>query len=79
MSEAKKSVEGALPGEAELMDRLLAGCQSPEDILGPGGAFNRPRKRLIERLLDTELSSHLGSRGQKPAAITAMATVPRRF
>jgi putative transposase len=72
MSEAKKSVAGALLGEAELMDQLLAGCQSPEDVLGPGGAFNRLRKRLIERLLDTELSSHLGyAKGQRPAAAAA--------
>ena len=68
MSEAKKSEAGALLSEAELMDQLLAGCQSPEDVLGPGGAFNRLRKRLIERVLHTELSSHLGyAKGQKAA------------
>jgi hypothetical protein len=36
---------------------LLSGS---DDIFGPGGAFNRLRKRLMERVLHTELSSHLG-------------------
>jgi len=63
-----KQVEGcASRSEAELLDQLLAGCQTPEEILGPGGALNRLRKRLIERVLHTEMSSHLGyEKGQKP-------------
>ncbi len=49
-------------------DQLLAGCERPADWLAPGGAFNRLRKRLMERVLGTELSGPLGwDKGQKPA------------
>jgi transposase-like protein len=72
MSEKKKSGE-ASRNEAELMDQLLAGCEGAEDVFGPGGAFNQLRKRLIERMLHTELSSHLGyEKGQKaPDSVAA--------
>lgn len=54
------------------MDQLLEGCHQPEDLLGPGGALNRLRKRLIERVLGAELSAHLGyDKGQKPLVGTA--------
>ncbi len=33
----------------ELLDELLAGCQTPEDILGKSGLFKQLSKRLIER------------------------------
>lgn len=53
--------------ETAILDELLAGCQTPADLLAPGGAFNRLRKRLIERLLGTELDAHLGyAKGQPP-------------
>jgi len=70
MSDTKQGEGFALRSEAELLDQVLAGCKTPEDILGPGGALNRLRKRLIERVLHTELSSHLGyEKGQKPVVI----------
>lgn len=69
MSETKMKVGGESPSESALLDQLLAGCQKPEDLLAPGGAFNRLRKRLIERLLGAELDTHLGYvKGQKAVA-----------
>ena len=54
--------------ESAVLDQLLEGCEKPEDLLAPGGAFNRLRKRLIERVLSTEMTVHLGyDKGQKPA------------
>ena len=53
--------------ETAILDQLLAGCATPADLLAPDGAFNRLRKRLIERLLGTELDAHLGyAKGQPP-------------
>mgnify|MGYP003348493193 CR=1 FL=1 len=67
MSEPKTK-EAAAANEAAVLDQLLEGCEKPEDLLAPGGAFNRLRKRLIERVLGTELTVHLGyDKGQKPA------------
>ncbi|MGN6553338.1 MAG: transposase, partial [Verrucomicrobiota bacterium] len=69
MTDTKKSSLSAENQEAAILDQLLAGCQKPEDLLAPGGAFNRLRKRLIERLLNAELEDHLGyAKGQKPLA-----------
>jgi putative transposase len=51
----------------ELIDELLAGAQTEEEIVGPGGLLSRLTKRLVERALDVELSDHLGyERGQAP-------------
>lgn len=44
----------------ELLDQLLAGCERPEDILGPDGLFAQLKKALAERALGAELS-HQGS------------------
>lgn len=64
-----KTKEVAAANEAALLDQLLAGCEKPEDLLAPGGAFNRLKKRLIERLLGAELDAHLCyAKGQKAAA-----------
>lgn len=69
MTDTKKSDRSAANQEMAILDQLLAGCQKPEDLLAPGGAFNRLRKRLIERLLNAELDDHLGyTKGQKPVA-----------
>jgi len=51
----------------ELIDELLAGAKTPEEITGPEGLLNRLTKRLIERAMDAELTEHLGyERGQAP-------------
>lgn len=43
----------------ELLDRLLEG-KKPEEILGEGGVLGELTKRLMERTLEGELTSHLG-------------------
>lgn len=43
----------------EMLDELLADCQSPEDILGESGLLKQLSKRLIERALTGELNHHL--------------------
>lgn len=69
MTDTKKRDVIEVQSETALLDQLLAGCQKPEDLLAPGGAFNRLRKRLVERLLNAELDQHLGyAKGQKPIA-----------
>src|ERR1035437_1476652 len=60
MSETKMKAGAESQRETAMLDQLLAGCEQPEDLLAPGGAFNRLRKRLIERLLGAELDTHLG-------------------
>jgi putative transposase len=51
----------------ELVDELLAGASSEEEIVGPGGLLSRLTKRLVERAMEVELTDHLGyERHQEP-------------
>src|SRR5262249_8434802 len=44
----------------ELIDQLLAGASSEEEIAGPGGLLGQLTKRLVERAMEVELTDHLG-------------------
>ena len=44
----------------EVVDELLAGASTEEEIFGPGGLFGELTKRLVERALEVELTDHLG-------------------
>jgi putative transposase len=51
----------------ELIDELLAGARTPEEITGPDGLLQRLTKRLLERAMAAELSEHLGyEHGEAP-------------
>ena len=51
----------------ELIDQLLAGARTQEEIVGPGGVLAQLTKRLVERAMDAELTDHLGyERGGAP-------------
>ena len=50
----------------ELLDQLLAGCERPEDVLGPQGLFAQLKKALAERVLGAELSHHLAAEARAP-------------
>jgi putative transposase len=51
----------------ELIDELLAGARTPEEIAGPDGLLQRLTKRLVERAMAAELTEHLGyEHGQAP-------------
>jgi hypothetical protein len=44
----------------ELIDELLAGASTEEEIAGPGGLLADLTKRLVERAMEVELSEHVG-------------------
>ena len=44
----------------ELIDELLAGAKTEEEIAGPGGLLAELTKRLVERAMEVELTDHLG-------------------
>jgi len=51
----------------ELVDELLQGARTEEEIVGPGGLLARLTKRLVERAMEVELTDHLGyERHQEP-------------
>ena len=51
----------------ELLDRLLANYEKPEDLTGDDGLFKQLKKALIERALGAELTEHLGYAKGEPA------------
>jgi len=48
----------------ELLDTLLEGCSSEEDLFGPEGVFTKLKGAVMERLLEAEISEHLGHEPQ---------------
>jgi putative transposase len=51
----------------ELIDELLAGARTPEEITGRDGLLQQLTKRLVERAMAAELTDHLGyEHGQAP-------------
>jgi putative transposase len=51
----------------EVIDELLAGARTEEEIVGPGGVLADLTRRLVERAMSAELTEHLGyARHQEP-------------
>jgi hypothetical protein len=44
----------------EVIDELLAGVRTEEEIVGPGGVLAQLTRRLVERAVSVELTEHLG-------------------
>jgi putative transposase len=56
----------------DVVDELLAGAKTEEEIVGPGGLLSQLTKRLVERALEVEITDHLGyERHQEPPGGTA--------
>src|SRR5262249_25646351 len=51
----------------ELVDELLAGAKTEEEIVGPGGLLGQLTKRLVERAMEGELTDHLGEEPHQEA------------
>jgi putative transposase len=67
----------------EVVDELLAGARTEEEIVGPGGLLAQLTKRLVERAMEVELTDHVGyERHQEPpggAGNTRNGTTPKRL
>ena len=44
----------------EVLEELLMGCERPEDLLGDAGLMKKLKIKLMERMLEAELTAHLG-------------------
>jgi putative transposase len=51
----------------DLIDELLKGVKSPEDLFGKNGLLKQLTKSLVERSLEAELTDHLGYEKHSPA------------
>ena len=50
----------AITNKEEFIDELKKDCKSADDIVGSGGMVKELTKRLLERMLDAELTTHFG-------------------
>jgi putative transposase len=67
--ELAEEVKALLPDG--LIDELLAGARTEEELAGPGGLLSALTKRLVERAMEVELTDHLGYEPhQEPAGGT---------
>ena len=57
----------------ELLDELLKGYQSPEDLVGTGGILKQLTAALVERCLNAEMEHHIEEERSEPAS----AATPR--
>ena len=64
----------------ELIDELLAGASTEEEIAGPGGILAQLTKRLVERAMEAELTEHVGYEPHRepPGGAGNRATAPVR-
>jgi putative transposase len=58
LEQVPDDLRGKLPDE--LVDELLAGARTEEEIVGSGGLLSQLTKRLVERAMEVELTDHLG-------------------
>ncbi len=63
-----------MPISNELIDKLLEGHKTAEDIVGGEGLLQQLTKRIAERAQETEMSHHLGCSKNDPAGATTAAT-----
>jgi putative transposase len=65
LSDVPDDIRRQLPDE--VVDQLLAGASTEEEIVGPGGLLGQLTKRLVERALEVEITDHVGyERHQEP-------------
>jgi putative transposase len=50
----------------EFIEELVKDCKTADDVVGSKGVVKELTKRLLEKLLDTELTTHLGYEKNKP-------------
>ena len=60
----------------EVIDQLLAGASTEEEIAGPGGLLAQLTQRLVERAMEVELTDHVGyePHASRPVARGTRAT-----
>jgi len=56
-----------MPISDKLIDQLLEGCDSPEDILGESGLLKQLTQKVANRALEAEMEHHLGYAKHDPA------------
>ena len=61
-ADEQKKLSNAQKAElkGEWIDELVSGCRTEQDLFGPDGVFTRLKGAVMERLLEAEMTHHLG-------------------
>jgi putative transposase len=62
-----------------VIDELLAGARTEEEITGPSGLLGQLTRRLVERAMEVELTDHLGYEPPGGTGNTRNGTSPKRL
>lgn len=62
----KKMTKSQITIDQQILDELLKNYEKPEDLTGSGGILEALTKALIERVLEGELTHHLGYEKHSP-------------
>ena len=74
MARDKKS-----PGKIDrLLDELMEDRADSDDLFGEDGLLKRMKKRMAERILEADLTDHIGYESMRQAAGTAATLVTAR-
>jgi putative transposase len=67
-TDAPKKLSNAQKAELkhEWIDELVSGCRTQDDLFGPDGVFTRLKGAVMQRLLEAEMSHHLGYERDQP-------------
>jgi putative transposase len=57
--------------DKDVIDKLLAHYQKPEDIVGENGLLKQLTKALVERAMAAELTTHLGYEKHDPVGYSS--------
>ena len=63
--------------DTKLIDQLLVNYKKPEDIIGENGLLKELTKAVLERVLATEMTEHLGYRRATTGATRATGKAKR--
>ena len=66
MPNRPKNLSNKLEVSEKVLDQILENYEKPEDLLSNGGIFDQLKARIVERILDGELTSHLGYEKDQP-------------
>ncbi len=64
-NETKGSNRDRQSAKTALLDELLQGCSTEQDLFGPQGLFTELKGALMERLLEAEMTEHVGHERQE--------------
>lgn len=67
-TEEPKKLSNARKGELrqEWVDELVSGCRTEADLFGPDGVFTKLKGAVMSRLLEAEMTHHLGHERNEP-------------